>query len=126
MGSRTLHGCLISKGAATAAVMREYSAISDVKPIEPGDTMMWDGRWQVSLFPECEMKKLVIRALGTLTHDEIDRLCPGLRRRVPKGRARAALPALWQGERPVLVPDIAGSPGALAHAQVINKPEMQL
>ena len=110
MPARTLHGCIIGKGAKKATLIREYASITDVVPIAPGQTVLWDGRWHVSLSPDCDLINLTVRALGTPSHDEIDRLAPGLRRAVPKGRARAALPALWQGESLALVPDFKEKP----------------
>jgi tRNA(Ile)-lysidine synthase len=121
MGARTLHGCLVGKGAAKVTIMREFAAITEEKPIAPGETVLWDGRWLVHLRPEGTRKDLAVRALGTPPHEEIDRLVPELRRLVSKGRARAALPALWKGKELVLVPDLTGSPESLASAKAIER-----
>ncbi|MDD5586368.1 MAG: tRNA lysidine(34) synthetase TilS [Alphaproteobacteria bacterium] len=123
MGARTLHGCIIGKGAVSATLTREYAAITDEKPIAPGETILWDGRWQVHVSPECQMKHLVVRKLGMPLRGELDRLAPDLRRQVPKGRARAVLPSLWQGENLALIPDLTGSPKSMAAAKVLLKPQ---
>jgi tRNA(Ile)-lysidine synthase len=123
MGARTLHGCIVGKGALKATVMREYAAITDEKPIAPGETVLWDGRWLVNLSSECKLENLVVRPLGMPPHEEIDRLAPVLRRLVPKGRARAALPTLWKGREIVHVPDLTGSPEALASAKATDRPQ---
>ncbi len=41
----------------------------------------------------------IIRPLGNPPHDVLDRLAPGLRHKIPQGRARASLPALWAQEK---------------------------
>jgi len=98
MGARTLHGCVVGKTDRFATIVREYAAITDEKPIAPGETVVWDGRWQVHLSPDYKGGGLTVRALGKLTHEQTDYLAPGLRRLVPQGRARAAMPALWEGK----------------------------
>jgi len=105
MSARTLHGCVITKGATAATIIREPAAVTEEKPIKPGETILWDGRWQVTLAKECEKKNLVVRALGAQTHAFIDELAHGLRHKVPQGRARAVLPALWEGAALTIIPD---------------------
>jgi len=127
MDPRTLHGCFISKGAGEACIMREYSAVSDSKPVFPGESVVWDGRWLVELAPELppELKRagLTVRALGFQTRELINRLAPGLRKKAAKGRARAALPALWRGEELAAIPDFDGYGKAPIRARVDNTPE---
>jgi len=118
--ARTVHGCVVSKTASKATVLREPSAITDIKPIAPGETVLWDGRWQVTLSPECKQRDLVIRALGVQSHEIIDKLAPGLRHDVPQGRARAALPGVWQGEKLVLIPVLEKGEKALAFCHLVS------
>ncbi len=108
MGARTLHGCVVNKTDRHATVVREYAAIADVRSIAPGQTVEWDGRWRVSLGADCNMTDLTVRALGVQTRDALDRLAPGLRQRIPQGRLRASLPALWEGRELKAIPDIMG------------------
>lgn len=126
MGARTLHGCRVGKGDRTATLIREYGAIADVQPIAAGKTVVWDGRWEVRLASAQTGTNLVVRALGAMQHDALDRLAPGLRKRCSKGHALAVLPALWEGDKVILVPDLTGSMDALCRAAVISWPEMYL
>ncbi len=96
--ARTLHGVEIRKTGKQASFVREFAAIDDVQPISAGQTFLWDGRWRVTTEEAGE-----IRALGTQTHETLDRFSPDLRKKIPQGRVRAALPALWQGGLPVAV-----------------------
>lgn len=107
--ARTLHGCLISKAGSEAAVMREFSAISEAVKIVPGESATWDGRWLVTLDKNAG-QDFEIRALGNPPHEELDRLAPGLRARIPQGRARAALPSLWSGGVLALLPALPQLP----------------
>jgi tRNA(Ile)-lysidine synthase len=102
MTPRTLHGCLIAKTATHVVIMREASAIIATLAVKPGDCVVWDKRWEISLAMSAE--PCVIRALGNPPHDDIDRLAPNLRHQVPQGRVRAGLPAGWQGENLVFIP----------------------
>jgi len=122
MNARTLHGCVISKGAKAATFVREMAAITDVKPIAPGETVLWDGRWQIALSKSCDMKNLVVRPLGAQPRKVVDELAPALRHRVPQGRARAVLPALWDGATLAIVPDFFGYLStAPARAEIIRR-----
>lgn len=122
MNARTLHGCVISKGAKAATFVREMAAITDVKPIAPGETVLWDGRWQIALSKHCDMKNLVVRPLGAQPRKVVDELAPALRHRVPQGRARAVLPALWDGATLAIVPDFFGYLStAPARAEIIRR-----
>jgi len=104
-GARTLAGCLIVKGelCAKALFIREAADATDVLPIAAGQSVLWDGRWQVRY--EGDETGLEVRALGRQPHELLDRLAPSLRKRVQWGRARAALPALWAGDELKVLPD---------------------
>jgi tRNA(Ile)-lysidine synthase len=107
MPARTLHGCLISKTPVQATILRETSHITDAPLIRPGESVLWDGRWQVTLAKEA-VDSYTIKPLGSPSHETLDALAPGLRKRVPQGRVRAGLPALWQGEKLMLIPSLTG------------------
>ncbi len=120
MGARTLHGCVINKTDRQATIVREYGAITDEQPIAPGQTVEWDRRWRVRLAADCKLTGLTVRALGIQTHDVLDKLAPGLRQRIPQGRLRASLPALWEGRELKAVPDVFDLKANMACAELIN------
>lgn len=107
MSARTLHGCLISKTQAQVNVLREVSHITGAPVISPDQNVIWDGRWTVTLTKQAS-GTYTIKPLGSPPHEMLDALAPGLRKHVPQGRARAALPALWQGETLTLIPSLTG------------------
>jgi hypothetical protein len=66
---------------------------------------LWDRRWIVSASPTIGTNDLFsIQALGIQTHALIDRLAPELRRLIPQGRVRAALPGIWKDQSLVAIP----------------------
>jgi tRNA(Ile)-lysidine synthase len=106
MASRTLNGCLIGKTMRTATIMREFAAITDFQPIAPGESVIWDHRWRVTLDKKAE-SGFAIRPLGNPPHDILDRLAPELRKIIPQGRARACLPSLWRKGKLALMPALS-------------------
>ncbi|MDD3288581.1 MAG: tRNA lysidine(34) synthetase TilS [Alphaproteobacteria bacterium] len=119
MPTRTLHGCAISVSSGKAFIMRELSAIADVKEIMPGETVVWDERWSVTLSAD-HKEALVVKALGEQSHEVTDRLSPALRREVPKGRARRSLPALWRGGELAVIPCFSDALGQAATARLMS------
>ncbi len=106
---RSLNGVLLSARAQTFLLMREATAIRDARTVHPGETLCWDHRWQVSIAADfCPLSDpsapLTLRKLGTPSRAFLDPLAPTLCRDVPQSRARAALPALWQGDALVGLP----------------------
>lgn len=122
MQAQTLHGCYVTKGSKNLIITREYASIVDVKHVKPGETVVWDGRWQVKLSSSFGWESLCVRALGFAGREEIDRLYPDLRRKVQRGRARAALPAVWQDNRLIAIPDLEEWENAAVSAMVVNMP----
>jgi tRNA(Ile)-lysidine synthase len=108
MPGRTLHGCFIYKDKRHVTIMREYAAINEAPPIAPGETLIWDHHWCITLDPKAE-KGFRIRPLGNPPHKLLERLAPHLRKLVPQGRARATLPSLWRNEKLALVPALLGT-----------------
>lgn len=104
MPPRTLNGCLVGCRLHHVVIAREISGITDVVGLRSGQTAVWDGRWQVAIVPDADAKIYEIRALGNASHDVLDRLAPDLRHKVPQGRVRAALPALWSGPELAMIP----------------------
>lgn len=118
----TLHGCLIGKTDNQATLMREVSAITDEKSVEPGKTVIWDGRWGLQFGADLE-NSYTVRPLGHPAHELLDNLAPDLRRRIPQGRARAGLPALWQGENLALIPSLVEESSAKAQLVTLWPPQ---
>jgi tRNA(Ile)-lysidine synthase len=112
MTPRTLHGCLVSATKTQLLFMREYAAIIDAPVIKAGETLVWDGRWQVTLSADA-WGSYKIKPLGNPPHDVLDQLAPSLRHKVPQGRARSTLPALWtidkNAENLALIPSLTSS-----------------
>lgn len=104
MPARTLNGCLITCRADEIVVLREMDAITDIIPIRAGETVLWDGRWRLTLAAGAVPADYEIRALGNPPHEVLDRLAPNLRHQVPQGRVRATLPALWCGDELTMIP----------------------
>ena len=103
MPTRSFHGCLLSKTETEIKMIREWAAIKECQTIQPGQTLVWDNRWRVTLAAQA-LAAYEVRALGVQPYHLLDTLAPRLRHDVPQGRARAALPALWQGDKPALIP----------------------
>jgi len=101
-GASTLQGCLVQKRKDHLLFFREPSAVVDIKPITPNQSLIWEGRWHVHY--DGDEKNLNVRALGFQTRVLLDQIAPDLRKKVPWGRVRAGLPALWRGEKLVAIP----------------------
>lgn len=119
METRTLHGCVLGKTDKHVTFCREFSTITDEQPIEPGQTVLWDQRWHVTLEAN-QQTGLVVRALGFQTKETLDRLAPYILKRIPQGRVRAALPALWKDKTLAIIPSLWI--GSFACAQASLKP----
>jgi tRNA(Ile)-lysidine synthase len=116
----SLYGCLAVRHGTELTLLREPSAASDRQPLPPGGTILWDGRWHVSL--AANMQGGIVGALGNPPHDLIDRLAPGLRKSLPRGRIRATLPALWQDGNLAAIPTFSGPDieNSSFHAEFVN------
>jgi tRNA(Ile)-lysidine synthase len=117
---RTLHGCLVQKkaGQKTIRFLREVAAITDAPSLSFQETVMWDGRWRVTLLED--RAGLAVRPLGLPTHEVLDALAPALRRQIPSARARASLPSVWEEGRLVAIPSFDKVNQAVAVAEWIR------
>jgi len=100
--ARSFYGSLLSITQDHITIMREPAGATESVPLRPGHSVLWDNRWIVTAetpFPEGTLK-----ALGSAPHVLIDQLAPRLRQRVPQGRVRAGLPALWVEGKIVAIP----------------------
>jgi tRNA(Ile)-lysidine synthase len=104
MPAKTLNGCLVSERQGEVSIAREYNAITEVVALHAGSTTPWDGRWRVSLASEAGAGNYLVKALGSPGHELLDRLSPGLRHKLPQGRVRSSLPALWLGDEISVIP----------------------
>ncbi|MBI1273850.1 MAG: tRNA lysidine(34) synthetase TilS [Alphaproteobacteria bacterium] len=94
--ARTLHGCELHACNGMLTILREPAAINDRQGISGGETIVWDGRFTVTLHDSEAPEGLIVGPLGTQPHAQLDEIAPGLRKAVARGKARAALPALWR------------------------------
>ena len=117
--TRSFHGCLAHKndGKQTVTFLRELAAITDKLPITTGETVLWDGRWRVTLHGA--ESGLIVRALGAQNYDVQDSLSPDLRRKIASGRRRMTLPALWRGDVLVAVPSFNQTNQVVASALLV-------
>jgi len=122
MQPRTLQGCLIHKTSDHAVFMREFSAIAETGTLSPGETVIWDGRWEISLSPQALPGRYSVSPLGNPPHDLLDNLAPGLRHRLPQGRARASLPSLRDSSNLLIIPAFGTeAAAATAHARLLSR-----
>lgn len=103
LAQRTLHGCAIRAYDGVCRIIRELAAVTEHVPVAPGETRVWDNRFQVTLAADAP-DGLTLAPLGIQPHDVLERVAPGLRQAVPLGQVRATLPALWQGETLLAAP----------------------
>jgi tRNA(Ile)-lysidine synthase len=100
--ARTLHGSIASIGEQRVVFLREPAAAAEALSLSPQEEVLWDNRWFVraSHPTYCTL----VKALGEQPHDTLDRLAPDLRHKVPQGRARASLPALYLEDKLYAIP----------------------
>jgi tRNA(Ile)-lysidine synthase len=92
--TKTLHGCLITAGAADIRIGREFNAVWDATA-QP--SALWDGRWQLTGPAELgdEVRALGEEGLGQLP----DWRAAGLPR-----RSLMASPSVWRADRLIAAP----------------------
>ena len=100
---RTLQGCEISAVNGICRVIREYAALTARVALAPGQSLIWDRRFRVTLSAAAP-ENLTVGPLGNLTHAQTDALAPGLRRKISMGRVRATFPALFHAQMLVGIP----------------------
>ena len=107
----TLGGCrVVPLRDGRVVVCREPSAASEVRPLVPGESTLWDGRFVVSLGRAAGPGPFVVRRLGT---DGLAQARAMARRagmplstdRIP-APARPALPALFDLDGPLAAPHL--------------------
>lgn len=118
---RTLYGCLINALPDRIVVLRELAPIVDCPKINPGETVVFDERWRVSLSQSALPAAYEVRPLGNPSHEILDELQPNLRHQLPQGRARASLPSLWVGDELRFIPQFSGIGASPAEAILVTK-----
>jgi tRNA(Ile)-lysidine synthase len=114
--TRTLYGCLASVAEKGITLLREPADIHDVLPLPSGATVLWDGRWLVT--SKNQVPAATVRALGIQPHEDLDNLAPELRHKIPQGRIRAGLPAIWKEDRLLAIPSFEDeSPFKMTYAK---------
>ena len=107
----TLGGCrIVPSRDGRVVICREPSAASEVLPLTPGESALWDGRFVVSLGRSACGGPLLVRRLGTdglaqaraMTHAEG---MPPMTDCIP-APARPALPALFDLDGPLSAPHL--------------------
>jgi tRNA(Ile)-lysidine synthase len=110
----TLGGCYVWAKGGRLSVCRDWGAILEETPVRPGMDLLWDRRFRVQVPPDLDAAPgFTIARLGERGIQSLGRapekLEPGTAEAVPVP-ARKALPALWQGDRPVAVPHLGFGP----------------
>ncbi len=115
----TLGGCCLAPVADDKVlVCREPRDASEVVTLKPGQGGMWDGRFRVAL--TAAPGQVEIRALGDKAWQNLVREHPEIREIEIPHPARAALPAFFLGDEPVLVPHLRFSAGTIEGSAVFG------
>ena len=110
--------------AGRLQVCRDWGAIGDAIPVQPGIRLFWDRRFEIEMPRELDLGPGVtiarlgergIRSLGRAP----EKSEAGSGDSMPIA-ARKALPALWQGDRLVAVPHLGFGPAVWAGFRPIN------
>jgi tRNA(Ile)-lysidine synthase len=110
----TLGGCHLRRENLRLKVFRDWGAIrAQLVPV-PGASILWDGRFAVSIGPGFSDPACTIARLGERGVQELGRLGhPQAAAGVPEP-ARKALPALWREDQLVAVPHLGFGAGLAA------------
>jgi tRNA(Ile)-lysidine synthase len=118
---RTAFGCDLSVfgTAGTVLIAREAAALPPPAPLGTAAHPVWDRRFVLSGLPARHRESVMLGALGTAGVAMLrkqaagDKNIPAALERLP-GKVRAALPALWQGEKLLCVPHLSWHDAAAA------------
>ena len=107
----TLGGCrVVAQEDGRIVVCREPTAASEVVALKPGDSLLWDRRFVVSLARSVKPGRFVVRRLGTdgLAQARATARAAGkpLRTDCVPAPARPALPALFDLDGPLAAPHL--------------------
>jgi len=100
----TLGGCLfVVWRERIILVLRELAAAAAPVRLNPGESLVWDGRFRVVL-PVAADKPIVVAHLGRAGIAEFNRLAPDTPRRTLPRLLHPILPAVWDEDGIVAVP----------------------
>ena len=99
----TLGGCRFVMWRERILVLRELAAAAAPVRLNPGESLLWDGRFRVAL-PVAADRPIVVGHLGRTGVAEFNRLAPGSPRRTLPRLLHPILPAVWDDGGIVAVP----------------------
>jgi tRNA(Ile)-lysidine synthase len=104
-GSRghTLGGCRFVVWRERILVLRELAAAAAPVRLSPGQGLLWDGRFRVAL-PATADRSIIVGYLGRAGVAELSRLAPGSLRRTLPRLLHPILPAVWDEDGIVAIP----------------------
>ena len=103
----TLNGCRILPRRGQLLVCREPAAADEVISVNAGGSMLWDGRFLVSISAAPRHQRpLVLKQLGAAGWAALTAADAGLRNHPIPPCVRPSLPALWDGAEPTVVPHL--------------------
>jgi tRNA(Ile)-lysidine synthase len=116
--AQTLGGCLIQALRGRLCVFREAAAAEGRRPVAPGWTGRWDGRFRLEVARDIPASQgWEIGALGQEgLRQAVDRFKIRFKRHSVPLPARLALPALWRGEHLFCQPHLHLGEGLAAQA----------
>ncbi len=113
----TLHGCLISRAGDVLLVSREPAQITEDKTLGPNASVIWDGRFKLSLTATWPTPVFTISRLGSTDLKALSEAQCAKVGDIP-ARVRATLPALFDSDGLAALPhggymraDVAALPG---------------
>ena len=111
----TLGGCHLRRRGARLEIHRDWGVITQRLAVTPGLSGLWDDRFAVTVSPQLEPKpSFTIARLGEAGLRELARLGRSSAGSGVPEASRPALPALWQGDRLVSVPQLGFGGGLSA------------
>jgi tRNA(Ile)-lysidine synthase len=120
----TLGGCHLSFHDGRLLVCRDWGAIGAAISVHPGMCLQWDRRFDIEIphglgpGPDFTIARVGERGIQSLGRDP-DKPAAGSGDAVPI-QARKALPALWQGDRLMAVPQLGFGPEIVARFKPAN------
>jgi len=102
----TLGGCRFVVWRERILVLRELAAAAAPVRLNPGESLLWDGRFRVAL-PVAADRPIVVGHLGQAGVAEFNRLAPGSPHHTLPRLLHPILPAVWDEDGVVAVPQFA-------------------
>lgn len=104
-GGRTLAGCRTLRRRGAVLIVREAEAVTDRRPVAPGESVWWDRRFAVT--PSAARRVPVeVARLGVSGWSRVVAEKPELRRLDLHATVRETLPGLWSDGRLLAVPTL--------------------